>query len=152
MSLSRRLEDDLRAALRAGEDTRKRTIRMLISSLKNQQIENRAPLDTQQELSVVEKEIRIRRESAEGFQKADRPELVQQALEELEVLEGYMPAQLSDEELREVVRSVIQSTGASSQRDMGKVIPLVRAQVQGAAEGARISATVRDLLQAEGSR
>ena len=146
-SLSRRLDEDLKAALRSGDETRKRTIRMVASALKNQQIENRAPLTPQQELSVLQKEAKIRRESAEEYKKIGRHDLVGKELDDLAVLEGYLPSQISDTELMQVVTRAIESTGATGPRDMGRVMAAVLPQVAGRAEGGDVSRIVRQALQ-----
>lgn len=150
-SLSQRLNEDLKDALRSGDEVRKRTIRMLSASLKNQQIENRAPLDRQQELSVVQKEAKIRRESASEYEKIDRPDLVEQALADLSVLEGYLPDQMSEDEISAIVERAVQSTGATSQRDVGRVMATVLPQVAGRAEGSVVSRLVRHALVERGA-
>ncbi len=149
MSLTERLDEDLKQALRAGDEVRKNTIRMLRASLKNQQIENRAPLDTQQELSVVQREVKRRREAAEEYRRVDRTDLAEKELAEAAVLETYLPEQLSDDELRGLVREAIGSTGATSPRDMGKVMSAVMLRVQGRADGRRVSTIAREMLSSE---
>lgn len=150
MSLRSRLDEDLRAALRSGDDVRKGTIRMLMAALQNQQIENRAPLDNQQELSVVQKEARFRREAADEYQKIDRAELVEKELAELAVLQEYLPTPLTEEEVKALVAEAIRSTGASSPRDMGRVMSVVLPKVQGRADGKYVSQLVRQALAGGG--
>lgn len=146
MSLTQRLNEDLKQALRSGDEVRKSTVRMLMSALKNQQIENRAPLDDQQELSVVQREVKVRRESAEEYGRIGRQELVEQQLAELSVLQGYLPEQMPDEELRALVEEAVRDTGATSPREMGKVMSALLPRVRGRAEGKKVSDMVRQVL------
>ena len=146
MSLTQRLNEDLKQALRSGDEVRKSTVRMLMSALKNQQIENRVPLDDQQELSVVQREVKVRRESAEEYGRIGRQELVEQQLAELSVLQGYLPEQMPDEELRALVEEAVRDTGATSPREMGKVMSALLPRVRGRAEGKKVSDMVRQAL------
>lgn len=146
MSLRSRLDEDLKQALRAGNEVRKGTIRMLLASMKNQQIQNRAPLDDQQELSVVDKEVKVRREAAEEYGRLGRPEIVEKNLAELSVLQEYLPAQLSDAEVDSIIREAIGATGATSPSDMGRVMGIVTPQTTGRADGKLVSRKVRDAL------
>lgn len=146
MSLRSRLDEDLKQALRAGDEVRKGTIRMLLASMKNQQIQNRAPLDDQQELSVVDKEVKVRREAAEEYGRLGRPEIVEKNLAELSVLQEYLPAQLSEAEVDSIIWEAIDATGASSPSDMGRVMGIVTSQTKGRADGKLVSRKVRDAL------
>ncbi len=146
MSLRSRLDEDLKQALRAGDEVRKGTIRMLLASMKNQQIQNRAPLDDQQELSVVDKEVKVRREAAEEYGRLGRPEIVEKNLAELSVLQEYLPAQLSEAEVDSIIGEAMDATGASSPSDMGRVMGIVTPQTKGRADGKLVSRKVRDAL------
>ncbi len=146
MSLRSRLDEDLKQALRAGDEVRKGTIRMLLASMKNQQIQNRAPLDDQQELSVVDKEVKVRREAAEEYERLGRPEIVEKNLAELSVLQEYLPAQLSEAEVDSIIREAMDATGASSMSDMGRVMGIVTPQTKGRTDGKLVSRKVRDAL------
>ena len=146
MSLQDRLADDLKQALRSGDDTRKRTIRMLMASMKNAQIEKRAPLDDQQELSVVQREAKRRREAADEYRKIARNDLADGELAELGILQEYLPAQLSESEVRDIIDRAIRDTGAASQRDMGRVMAQVTPQIRGRADGKMVSQLVREAL------
>ena len=148
MSLVERLNDDLKQALRAGDDVRKRTIRMLLSALKNEQIENRAPLGNQQELSVVQREAKRRREAAGEYSRLGRDDLAQQELAELDVLQSYLPAQLSEAEVRAVVERTVDSLNARSMGDMGRVMSAAMAELRGQADGKIVSQLVRETLAA----
>lgn len=146
MDLTQRLDEDLKQALRSGDELKKNTIRMLRASLKNQQIENRAPLDNQQELSVIQREVKRRREAAEEYIGYDRNDLAQKELSEAEILESYLPPQMDDGALRFLISQAIEQTGAESQRDMGKVMNAVRPEIQGRADGKRVAEMVREML------
>ena len=146
MTLQDRLNDDLKRALRSREELRKTTIRMLLSAMHNQQIQNRAPLDPQQELSVVDREAKVRREGVDEYTKLDRSDLVEKNLAELAIIQEYLPSQLSEEELQGVVRDAIAGTNASSPADMGRVMGVVSPQVKGRADGKAVSQLVRRLL------
>lgn len=146
MSLQDRLNDDLKRALRSREELRKTTIRMLLSAIHNQQIQNRAPLDPQQELSVVDREAKVRREGVDEYTKLDRADLVEKNLAELAIIQEYLPTQLSEEELQGIVQDAIAGTNASSPADMGKVMGVVSPQVKGRADGKVVSQLVRRLL------
>lgn len=151
MSLQAQLEADLKDALRQGDDVRKGTIRLVLASLKNQQIENRAPLDLQQELSVLQREAKRRREAADEYERLGRGDLAQKELAEHSVIETYLPQQLGHDEVRALVQQAIQSTGASSQRDMGRVMSALMPQVKGRADGKVLSQMVRETLAARES-
>lgn len=146
MDISARLSEDLKAALRSNDEVRKRTIRMLLASLKNQQIENRAPLDNQQELSLLQREAKRRRETAEEYGRLGRRDMADREIEELAVIQSYLPAALSAEELQTLIRDTIRETGASSPREMGKVMGALRPKVSGRADGKLLSEMVREAL------
>lgn len=147
MALRERLNDDLKSAMRAGDTLRRDTIRLLISSLKNAEIENRGPLDAAAEDRVVAKEVKQRKDSIEEYRKAGREELALKEQAEMEILQDYQPEQLSLEELRGLVEASITSTGAAGMGDIGKVMKDVMAKVQGRADGTTINAVARELLK-----
>lgn len=146
MDISARLSEDLKAALRSNDEVQKRTIRMLLASLKNQQIENRAPLDGQQELSLLQREAKRRRETAEEYGRLGRQDMAEREMQELEVIQSYLPAALSTAELQSLVREAIAETGAASPREMGKVMAALRPRVSGRADGKVLSDLVREAL------
>ncbi len=148
MSIKAQLESDLKDALRGGEDVRKGTIRLLMAALKNQQIENRAPLDSQQELGVLQREAKRRREAAEEYERLQRPDMAGKELAEYEIVQAYLPQQLSEDELRSLVDEAVTTSGASSPRDMGRVMGVLRARVSGRADGKVVSTMVREALAA----
>lgn len=150
MTFIERLQEDLKDAMRGKEKVRLRTIRSLRAALLEKEIEMRtegaAALTDEVALSVVQKQAKKRRDSIEQYQAARRADLAAQEQAELEILEAYLPAQASDEEIRAVIRDVIGSTGASSVADMGKVMGPAMGRLRGKADGRRISDIARELL------
>ena len=148
MSLLDRLTEELKEALRAGNHTKLSVIRLLKSSIKNREIEKMAPLTDEEIIDIIMTALKQRRESIEQFQKGGREDLVQKEKSELEVLQTFLPQQLSEEELVSEVQAVIREVGASSPKDMGKVMKIVMVRVKGRAEGARVSSLVKELMEA----
>ncbi len=150
MSLKERLTEDLKAAMRARDTARLRTIRALQAALTEREIAERkggkATLTPEQELEVLQKEAKRRREAIEQFRAAGRDDLVQKETEELKIIEAYLPRQLSDEEIRDVLEEIIESVGARSVRDMGRVMKEAMARMRGQADGRRVSELARELL------
>jgi hypothetical protein len=147
MSLRDTFSDDLKQALRQGDDVRKRTLRLLLSAVHNAEIEKGGALDDAGLLAVVARQAKQRRESAEEFHKGARNDLVEREEAEAAVLEEYLPPAMSREEIAEAARRVIEETGASGPQDIGKVMPVLMKQLSGRAEGREINAVVRELLQ-----
>lgn len=147
MSITERLNNDLKEALRSGDDNRKSVIRLLLAALKNQQIENRAPLDYQQELSVLQREAKRRKESIEEYERLGRPDVAEKERRELEIIQSYLPAEMSEEEIRQIVAQAILTTGAQSPKDLGKVMSVVMPQVRGRADGKVVSNLAKEMLE-----
>ena len=149
MSIKEQLTEDMKTAMKDREAGKLRlgVIRMVRSNIKNTEINEKRELNDDDVLAVLMKEVKMRQDSLEEFKKADRQELVAQAEEEIAILKKYLPAALSDEELKAVVAEVIAETGAAGPKDMGKVMPAVMAKTKGRADGKRISAMVRELLK-----
>ena len=146
MSLKEQLNQDMKAAMKAKETDRLSTIRQVRSAIKNKEIELRQELDDSSILAVINSLVKQRRESAELYRANNRPELADKEEAELEVLQQYLPAQLGEAELRALIVEVIAEAGASSAKDMGKVMPLVMAKTRGSAEGRLVNQIVRELL------
>ena len=150
-----RIADDLKDAMRARDKVRLRTLRALRTALMEKEIEKRGSeedaLSEEQELRVLQKQAKQRREAIEQYEKADRADLAEKEKEELEVIEEYLPRQLEDEEIREVIREVIDDTGASSMQDMGAVMGPVMQRLRGRADGQRVQKLVRSALSADDS-
>lgn len=146
MSLKRKINEDMKTALRGGEKERLSTLRMLVSSIRYAEIEKRRELVDEDVLEVISREIKMRRESAEEYRKGNRPDLVEKEEWEAKILEGYLPPQLTDEEIEAIVRGVVDETGAMGPKDIGKVMGLVMPKVKGRADGKKVSDMVRKLL------
>lgn len=149
MSIKDQLTADMKQAMKDKEAGKLRlaVIRMVRNSIRNQEINNKIELDDNAVLQVLMKEVKMRQDSLEEFKKANRAELVAQAEEEIAILKHYLPEALSDEELKAIVAETIAEVGATSPKEMGKVMPKVIAKAQGRADGKRISAMVRELLK-----
>lgn len=149
MSIKDQLTEDMKQAMKDRENGKLRlsVIRMVRANIKNLEINEKKELNDEEVLSVLMKEVKMRQDSLEEFQKAGRSELVSQAEEEIKILKKYLPEALSDEELKGIVADVIAEVGATSPKDMGKVMPAVMAKTKGRADGKRINALVRELLK-----
>lgn len=141
------LENALKDAMRAHDDLRKRTLRMVIAAIKLAEIERGANLDETAIASIIQKEIKSRHESIADAQKANRPEMIAAARDEIAILEGYLPKALPAEELEALARAVIAEVGATSPKEMGQVMKVLMARLQGRAGGNEANAVVRRLLQ-----
>jgi hypothetical protein len=146
MSIRNRIQTDLTAAMRSGDNLRKRTLRMALAAIKLADIEKGVPLDDPAIVSVIQKEIKSHRESIADAERAGRPDLVAEADAEIGVLESYLPSQLSPAELEALARSAIAEVGATSQKEMGQVMKALMPRLQGQAEGSQVSQLVRRLL------
>jgi uncharacterized protein len=146
--LKERLRADLTAAMKARDEVRTRTLRLVLTAISKEEVAGDAPrqLDDAEVQRVIASEARRRREAAEAFQTAGRPEQAAAELAENAVLAEYLPAQLSDDELAEIVAEVIAETGASGMSAMGQVMKAVTPRVAGRADGSRVAAEVRGKL------
>jgi uncharacterized protein YqeY len=136
----------MKSAMRAGEKERLGTIRLALAAIKQREVDERITLDDGQVLAVLEKMIKQRREAITQFQAGGRADLVAKESAEVSILEGYLPARLSDAELDALIAGAIAATGATSPKDMGKVIASVKSQAQGRADMAVVSARVKEKL------
>lgn len=150
MNLIDQLPEDLKQAMKAKDRVRLRTIRSLRAALQEKEIKERqggeAHLSEEQVLAVVQKQAKQRREAIIQYEQAGRDDLVAKEREELEIIEAYLPEQLGDDEIRRVVQEIVTTTGASSLRDMGKVMGAAMEQLKGRADGRRISEIAKALL------
>src|SRR5882757_5442543 len=134
MSLKERISDDMKAAMRAREAERLGTIRMLQAAIKQREVDERITLDDTQVLSVLEKMVKTRREAIEQFRAGGREDLVEKEAREVTQLQAYLPEQLSPADLDALIAAAINSTGAASIKDMGKVMAVVKQQAAGRAD------------------
>jgi uncharacterized protein YqeY len=148
--LKERLRADLNAAMRARDQVRMRTLRMALSSITNEEVAGAAArqLSDDEVMKVLTREARKRREAAEAFGAAGRDEQAAAERAEGEVLAGYLPAQLSDDELSALVAAAIAETGATGMPGMGQVMKTLTPRIAGRADGARVAAEVRRRLSA----
>jgi uncharacterized protein len=146
MPLKEQLNTDLREAMRAREDDRRDTLRLVLSALHNAEIAAGKELEDGDVLAVLAKEAKQRRESIEEFRKAKRADLVAKEETELTIILAYLPQQATRDEIVEAAQRVVAETGASGPRDLGKVMPALMQQFRGRAEGRDVSDVVRELL------
>ena len=144
--LKSRITEDMKAAMRAGDKARLGTIRMVLAAIKQVEVDTREALDDAGVLAVLDKMVKQRRESIEQFRKAGRDDLADAEQDELEVIGTYLPEPLSEEEIGQLIDSAIAETGAASVRDMGKVMGLLKPQIQGRADMSAVSARVKARL------
>ena len=147
METKARLETALKDAMRAGDEVRKRTIRMALAAVKQAEIDRQTTVDEAAVIALLQKEIKIRKEALEEARTANRPDLVAAAEAEIVVVNEFLPKGMSEEELRALAEAAIAEAGAASPTDMGKVMKLLMPRVAGRAPGDQISAVVRQLLQ-----
>jgi uncharacterized protein len=144
VTLKERITEDMKTAMRSGEKERLGVIRMLQAAIKQREVDERIVLDDTQVISVLEKMLKQRRESIAQYEAGNRADLVAKETAEMAVLQPYLPAQLSDAELDGLIAAAIAQTGATTVKDMGKVMGIVKAQAAGRADmgavGARIKA------------
>lgn len=146
MSLKARITEDMKAAMRSGEKDRLSCIRMLQAGIQQREVDERIELDDTQVLSVIDKMIKQRRESVTQFQAGNRADLVAKESAEIELLTGYLPAQLSASDLDTLIREAIAATAASSMKEMGKVMGWLKPKVQGRADIGALSARIKAAL------
>ena len=147
MNLSDRLTDDMKQAMKDKNKSVLSTIRMMRASIKNQEIELKRPLDDNEVLDVLSREIKQRKDSLQEFEKAGRLDLVENVAAEIEVISKYLPEQLTEEEIQEIVRQTIHELGASSKADMGKVMSALLPKTKGRADGKLVNQFVQQYLQ-----
>lgn len=145
-NLSEQIRADLTAAMKAQEKDRLSTLRMLQSSIKNEQINVGHPLSDEEALTVIRKAVKQRQDSIEQYTKGNRPELAEKERVEMELLKTYLPPELTDEEIESGVREIVASTGAESKKDMGKVMKEATAKYKGRVDGKKIQEIVSRLL------
>jgi uncharacterized protein YqeY len=146
MDIQKQIEKDFQEALRAGNELKKRTLRMVLSAIKLVEVDKGVPLDEGELLVILQKEIKSRRESIADAEKAGRPDLITDSEAEISILEEYLPQSFTQDEIEAMAKEVIAQEGASSMQDMGKVMKLLMPKVQGRADGSQVSQTVRQLL------
>jgi hypothetical protein len=146
VTLKERLTEDMKAAMRASDKERLSTIRMAQAAIKQREVDERVTLDDAQVIAVLEKMIKQRRESIVQFEQGGRTDLADREKAEIALLQAYLPDQLSDAEVDALIRDAIASTGATSMKDMGKVMGAVKAKAAGRADMGAVSARIKTAL------
>jgi uncharacterized protein len=146
VSLTEQLQADMKTAMRDGDTLRRDTLRMAIAAAQNVAKDKRAPLTDDEAIEVIGREVRKRRESVAAYRDAGREDLAAQEAAEIEILTPYLPEQLGEQDIRTLVREAIAASGATSPRDMGRVMSLLMPRVKGRADGKVVSAIVDEEL------
>jgi len=146
MSLKDRITDDMKAAMRSKDTARLETIRMLRAAIQRREVDEQVTLDDGGVQTVIEKQIKQARDAIEQFESGARADLAGKERAQLEILQEYMPEPLSEAQLDELVRRAIDEAGASTMKDMGKVMGILKPRVQGRADMGQVSARVKSLL------
>jgi uncharacterized protein YqeY len=144
--LRERTQGDMKAAMKAAEKRRLGVIRLMLAAIKQREVDERIQLDDTQVLAVLDKMVKQRRDSLEQYRQAGRSDLAEQEAYELTVIQDYLPAPPSDQELATLVQEAIAASGAGSMKDMGKVMAVLRPQVQGRVDMGAVSALVKQGL------
>jgi uncharacterized protein len=148
MSLKDRITEDMKSAMRAKDSERLGAIRMITAAIKQREVDERISLDDAQVLAVLEKMIKMRKESIAQFQSGGREDLVAKESKEIELLQSYMPAQLSEADLDALIAESIAQSGATSIKDMGKAMALLKQKAQGRADMGAVSGKLKAKLGA----
>lgn len=146
MALKQKILDDIKTAMRSGLKDRLAVLRMLSAAIKQREVDERIEMDDTQTLAVIEKMIKQRRESIKQYEEGGRPELAAKEKAEIEILETYLPEQLSEAELEKLIQDAIAQTGAADMKDMGKVMGALKPKIQGRADMGTVSARVKARL------
>ena len=145
-SIKARMEADLKQAMKAGDVTARETLRFTLAALKNAEIDKRSPLSESEEMDVLKNQAKRRGDSIDQYRAANRSDLVERETAQLDVLKRYLPTEMGDEELNALVRDVVAQVGATSPKEMGKVMPVVLKAAGDRASGKRVSDAVRQAL------
>ncbi len=146
MDIKSQLNEVMKQALKSGDEVGKRTTRMALANIKQAEVDKRTALDDAAVISLLQKDIKNRREAVEEAKKANRSDLIADNEAEIRVIEAFLPKAMSADELRALAQAAITETGAASQSDMGKVMKVLMPKVAGRAAGDQISAVVKELL------
>ena len=146
MSLKERIQTELKEAMKAHDELKVSTLRLLNSSIKNKEIDERKPLDDEGLLAILSTAAKQRRESIDQYEKGGRQDLADKEKAELAILQSYLPQQLSKDEVAAAIKETIAETGASGAKDMGKVMKALMPKVKGKADGKLVNELVKELL------
>lgn len=141
-----KITEDMKTAMRNHEKERLATIRLILAALKQREVDNRIELTDEHVLSILDKMVKQRRDSISQFEAGGRPELAQKEMEEIKIIQGYLPSQLNDAEISALLDAAIKESGATSGKEMGKVMAILKPKLQGRADIGAVSAKVKERL------
>jgi uncharacterized protein YqeY len=147
VSIIETISDDLKGALKAGNKTKVSILRMIMSTVRNREIEKKAPLDDDEVTAIVKTFVKRGKESIDQFEKAGRSELVEKEKQELAVIQNYLPKQLSEEETRSMISDIVNAVGAQGPKDMGKVMKALMRQSAGQIDGRLANKLLKEILE-----
>jgi uncharacterized protein len=145
--LKQRINDDVKIAMREKDKDRLTTLRMILAAIKQKEVDERIELDDTQILAVLDKMAKQHRDSIDQFEQAGRNDLVEKENRELAIVQTYLPTQLTEAEIQQLLQDAIQETGAASMQDMGKIMAVLKPKLQGRADMGKISGLVKAKLQ-----
>ena len=146
MTILQKLTEDMKSAMKAKEVAKLRTIRLLISDIKKQKIDSGEELTEEQEITILLSAAKKRKEAVEVYQSTDRADLLEKEQQELEIINHYLPAQMSDQEIENEIAAIIDSVGADGVKDLGKVMGEAMKKLKGKADGKKVQQIVRNKL------
>jgi uncharacterized protein YqeY len=149
METQKRIENDFKTALKSQDEVGKRTLRMVLASIKLVEVEKGRTLTEEEVIAILQKEIKSLHEAITDAEKAGRDDLIAETEPEIRILEQYTPQALTDEQILEMAKEAITEVGATSPQEMGKVMKVLMPRVRGRADGSKVSSTVRTLLTSE---
>ena len=146
MSLKEKLQEDLKSSMKNKDTIKKSVVTLIRSAIKQHEVDNRVELADDAIIDIISKQLKQRKDSLAEFEKANRDDLVEETKSEIQVLEGYLPQQLSEEELEKIVIETIAEVGATSMKDMGKIMATIKPKTAGRADGRKINELVKKNL------
>ena len=146
MAIKEKIQEDMKAAMRSQDKERLATIRLILAAIKQREVDERIELSDEQVLATLNKMIKQRRESITQFESGNRPDLAAKELAEINVIQVYLPEQMSPADIEQAVAAALQESGATSAKDMGKVMGILKAKLQGKADMTLVSAKVKEKL------
>ncbi|EHL16035.1 hypothetical protein HMPREF9630_01988 [Peptoanaerobacter stomatis] len=147
MTLKERLTNDLKDAMKNKDQVRKSVVTLVRAAIKQKEVDERVELDDTDVMDIVSKQLKQRNEALVDFKKAGRDDLISQTEEEIKILLTYLPKQLTDDELREYIKQAVEQVGATSVKDMGKIMGILMPKVKGKADGRRINNLVSEFFK-----
>nr|WP_314278496.1 GatB/YqeY domain-containing protein [uncultured Peptostreptococcus sp.] len=146
MSLKEKLQEDLKSSMKNKDTIKKSVVTLIRAAIKQQEVDKRIDLDDDAIIDIISKQLKQRNDSLAEFEKANRQDLIDETKSEIQVLEGYLPQQLSEEELEKIVIETIAEVGATSMKDMGKIMATIKPKTAGRADGRKINELVKKNL------